>query len=61
MNLTLKTSIALGTLSCFAVVQAQVIDQQDATNNAYMAAFAQTDLAQSFQQSVNNITAPASS
>lgn len=35
--------------------QGQVIDQLQADSSVYMAAFSQTDLAQSFQQSANNI------
>ena len=38
-----------------SVAQGQIIDQNAPTNNVYMAAFSQRDLAQSFQQSAANI------
>ena len=39
-----------------AVQAANVIDQNASTNNAYMAGFQQTGLAQSFQQTANNVS-----
>lgn len=57
MSKRLKTSlIAASLLSAAAANAAIVIDQSDNTNNAFMAAFSQTDLAQSFIQSATNIT-----
>ncbi|HZZ79126.1 MAG TPA: PEP-CTERM sorting domain-containing protein [Gemmataceae bacterium] len=45
---------------CVAQANASIIvDQQQLSSSAYMAGFGQTDLAQSFQQSLGNITGAA--
>lgn len=46
--------IAIAALTLVAA--ADTIDQSDLTANAYMAAFSQTDLAQSFTPSANNVS-----
>lgn len=46
--------VAIAALSMVAV--ADTVDQSDLTNNAYMAAFSQSDLAQSFTPSANNVS-----
>ena len=40
--------------TCVASLATNIIDQEDTVQNAYMAAFAQTDLAQSFTPSAGN-------
>ena len=51
---------AIGATALFALatpaLAANVIDQNAPTNNTYMAGFAQTNLAQSFQQTASNIS-----
>ena len=49
---TLAAALALTTSFAFA----DTIDQDAPTNNAFMAAFWQTDLAQSFQQAAGNVS-----
>lgn len=57
MNNIIRKQIALAITLAFAgAAQAAVVLDQDApANNAYMAGFGQTDLAQSFKQSTSNI------
>ena len=57
MNNIIRKQIALAITLAFAgAAQAAVVLDQDApANNAYMAGFSQTDLAQSFKQSTGNI------
>jgi hypothetical protein len=57
MQNTIRKQIALAITLAFAgAAQAAVVLDQDApTDNAYMANFGQTDLAQSFKQSTTNI------
>jgi hypothetical protein len=54
MNSKLTLAV-LGLTGAAAFAGAQIVDQEDLTDTAGMAVFAQTDLAQSFQQSVNDI------
>lgn len=54
MRLSLR-ALAVGMSLAATSVQAQVIDQNAPTNNAFMAAFNQCCLAQSFQQTAGNI------
>jgi hypothetical protein len=58
MNSKLTLTV-LGLASAAAFAGAQIVDQEDLTNDSAMAAFFQTDLAQSFQQSVNDIDGAA--
>ena len=51
---TLAAALALGLSSSLAL--ADTIDQDAPTNNTYMAAFSQGDLAQSFQQAASNVS-----
>lgn len=52
-----RKSLLAGILLVLAspFVSAQVVDQNAPTNNAYMAAFSQTGLAQSFQQAASTV------
>jgi hypothetical protein len=54
-----KITLAILGLTGAAFAGAQIVDQEDLTNNAFMAGFFQGDLAQSFQQSVNDIDGAA--
>jgi hypothetical protein len=58
MNSKISLTI-LGLAGVVAFAGAQIVDQEDLNNNAFMAGFSQTDLAQSFQQSVNDIDGAA--
>jgi hypothetical protein len=50
-----KITLAILGLTGAGFAGAQIVDQEDLTNDAPLVVFAQTDLAQSFQQSVNDI------
>ncbi len=53
MKRILLLAVVLATFSV-ASLAANIIDQEDTTQNAYLAAFSQTDLAQSFTPSADN-------
>jgi hypothetical protein len=54
-----KLTLAILGLTGAAFAGAQIVDQEDLTVTTEMASFAQTDLAQSFQQSVDDIDGAA--
>ena len=56
MNQTALSTVAATLALASSVAFADTIDQDAPTNNAFMASFSQSDLAQSFQQAASNVS-----